>query len=123
MRWLGFDWHHQGHEHLYYASDYFERLYEFAQILMRHGKAYVDSQSAEEIHQNRGNFSTPGVNSPYRDRSADENIALLEKMRAGEFPDGSHVVRLKIDMTHPNIVMRDPVIYRIRHAHHHRTGA
>jgi glutaminyl-tRNA synthetase len=122
VRWLGFDWHHQGHEHLYYASDYFERLYEFAQILMRHGKAYVDSQSAEEIHQNRGNFSTPGVNSPYRDRSADENIALLEKMRAGEFPDGSHVVRLKIDMTHPNIVMRDPVIYRIRHAHHHRTG-
>ncbi|WP_286261306.1 glutamine--tRNA ligase/YqeY domain fusion protein [Polynucleobacter sp. HIN9] len=122
VRWLGFDWHHQGHEHLYYASDYFERLYEFAQILMRHGKAYVDSQSAEEIHRHRGNFSTPGVNSPYRDRSADENIALLEKMRAGEFPDGSHVVRLKIDMTHPNIVMRDPVIYRIRHAHHHRTG-
>ncbi|NDA85411.1 MAG: glutamine--tRNA ligase, partial [Burkholderiaceae bacterium] len=122
VRWLGFDWHHQGHEHLYYASDYFERLYEFAQILMRHGKAYVDSQSAEEIHQNRGNFSTPGVNSPYRDRSTEENIALFQKMRAGEFPDGSHVVRLKIDMTHPNIVMRDPVIYRIRHAHHHRTG-
>ncbi|NCX46151.1 MAG: glutamine--tRNA ligase, partial [Burkholderiaceae bacterium] len=122
VRWLGFDWHHQGHEHLYYASDYFERLYEFAQILMRHGKAYVDSQSAEVIHQNRGNFSTLGVNSPYRDRSAEENIALFQKMRAGEFPDGSHVVRLKIDMTHPNIVMRDPVIYRIRHAHHHRTG-
>ena len=101
---------------------YFERLYEFAQILMRHGKAYVDSQSAEVIHQNRGNFSTLGVNSPYRDRSAEENITLFQKMRAGEFPDGSHVVRLKIDMTHPNIVMRDPVIYRIRHAEHHHTG-
>lgn len=122
VRWLGFDWHHQGVEHLYFASDYFERLYEFATILMRHGKAYVDSQSAEEIHQNRGNFASPGVNSPYRERSADENLELFQRMRAGEFPDSSQVVRLKIDMAHPNIMMRDPVIYRIRHAHHHRTG-
>ena len=122
VRWLGFDWQHQDTEHLYYASDYFERLYEFAQILIRHGKAYVDSQSAEAIHQNRGNFGAAGINSPYRDRSAEENLELFQKMRAGEFADGSHVVRLKIDMAHPNIMMRDPVIYRIRHAHHHRTG-
>jgi glutaminyl-tRNA synthetase len=122
VRWLGFDWNHGGQEHLYYASDYFENLYKFAEILIEHGKAYVDSQSADEIHMNRGNFATPGKNSPYRDRPPSENLALFQKMRAGEFVDGSHVLRLKIDMTHPNIVMRDPVIYRIRHAHHHRTG-
>ena len=122
VRWLGFDWNHGGQEHLYYASDYFENLYKFAEILIERGKAYVDSQSADEIHMNRGNFTTPGKNSPYRDRPPSENLALFQKMRAGEFVDGSHVLRLKIDMTHPNIVMRDPVIYRIRHAHHHRTG-
>jgi glutaminyl-tRNA synthetase len=122
VRWLGFDWTHAGKEHLYYASDYFDNLYQFAEILIEHGKAYVDSQSADEIHANRGNFSTPGKNSPYRERSVSENLALFRAMRAGEFADGTHVLRLKIDMTHPNIVMRDPVIYRIRHAHHHRTG-
>ena len=122
VRWLGFDWNHQGKEHLYYASDYFGFLYEFAEILIKNGKAYVDSQSAEEIHQNRGNFSSPGINSPYRNRSAQENLELFQKMRAGEFADGTQVLRLKINMAHPNIVMRDPVIYRIRHAHHHRTG-
>ncbi len=122
VRWLGFDWNHQGKEHLYYASDYFGFLYEFAEILIKNGKAYVDSQSAEEIHQNRGNFSSPGINSPYRNRSAQENLELFQKMRAGEFADGTQVLRLKIDMAQPNIVMRDPVIYRIRHAYHHRTG-
>ena len=122
VRWLGFDWHHGDYDHLYYASDYFENLYQFAAILIEHGKAYVDSQSADEIHTNRGNFATPGKNSPFRDRTPSENLALFQKMRAGEFRDGSHVLRLKIDMAHPNIVMRDPVIYRIRHAHHHRTG-
>lgn len=122
VRWLGFNWDHAGKEHLYYASDYFENLYQFAEILIEHGKAYVDSQSADEIHANRGNFGTPGKNSPYRERSSAENLALFRAMRAGDFADGAHVLRLKIDMTHPNIVMRDPVIYRIRHAHHHRTG-
>lgn len=122
VRWLGFNWDHAGKEHLYYASDYFENLYQFAEILIEHGKAYVDSQSADEIHANRGNFGTPGKNSPYRERSSTENLTLFRAMRAGDFADGAHVLRLKIDMTHPNIVMRDPVIYRIRHAHHHRTG-
>jgi glutaminyl-tRNA synthetase len=122
VHWLGFDWHHDHVEHLYYASDYFEQLYQFAEILIKNGKAYVDSQSAEEIHQNRGNFTSPGRDSPYRDRSAAENHELFKKMRAGEFADGTQVLRLKIEMAHPNIVMRDPVIYRIRHAHHHRTG-
>ena len=122
VRWLGFDWHHGDYDHLYYASDYFENLYQFAAILIEHGKAYVDSQSADEIHTNRGNFATPGKNSPFRDRTPSENLALFQKMRAGEFGNGSHVLRLKIDMAHPNIVMRDTVIYRIRHAHHHRTG-
>ena len=118
VQWLGFDWG----EHLYHASDYFDRLYEFAEILIQHGKAYVDSQSADDIHANRGNFSQPGKNSPYRDRSPEENLQLFRAMRDGKFQDGEHVLRLKIDMTHPNIVMRDPVVYRIRHTHHHRTG-
>ena len=118
VQWLGFDWG----EHLYHASDYFDRLYEFAEILIQHGKAYVDSQSADDIHTNRGNFSQPGKNSPYRDRSPEENLQLFRAMRDGKFQDGEHVLRLKIDMTHPNIVMRDPVVYRIRHTHHHRTG-
>ncbi len=122
VRWLGFDWAVNGHTHLHYASDYFAQLYQFAEILIQHGKAYVDSQTADEIHSKRGNFNQAGQNSPYRDRSVEENLQLFRAMRAGEFSDGQHVLRLKIDMQHPNIVMRDPVIYRIRHAHHHRTG-
>jgi len=122
VKWLGFHWQHAGKEHLYHASDYFEKLYEFAKILIARGKAYVDSQSADEIHLNRGTFSQPGKESPFRQRSAEENLSLLDEMRLGKHADGTHVLRLKIDMQHPNIVMRDPVIYRIRHAHHHRTG-
>ena len=118
VKWLGFDWG----THLYHASDYFDRLYEFAEILIQNGKAYVDSQSADDIHANRGNFGQAGKNSPYRDRSPEENLALFRAMRAGKFKDGEHVLRLKIDMAHPNIVMRDPVVYRIRHIDHHRTG-
>ena len=122
VRWLGFDWEANGQTHLHYASDYFAQLYQFAEILIEHGKAYVDSQTADEIHTKRGNFNQAGQNSPYRERSVAENLQLFRAMRAGEFSDGQHVLRLKIDMQHPNIVMRDPVIYRIRHAHHHRTG-
>ena len=122
VRWLGFDWEANGQTHLHYASDYFAQLYQFAEILIEHGKAYVDSQTADEIHTKRGNFNQAGQNSPYRERSVEENLQLFRAMRAGEFSDGQHVLRLKIDMQHPNIVMRDPVIYRIRHAHHHRTG-
>jgi glutaminyl-tRNA synthetase len=122
VRWLGFDWEANGQTHLHYASDYFVQLYQFAEILIEHGKAYVDSQTAEEIHTKRGNFNQAGQNSPYRERSVAENLQLFRAMLAGEFSDGQHVLRLKIDMQHPNIVMRDPVIYRIRHAHHHRTG-
>lgn len=122
VQWLGFSWENQGVAHQYYASDYFDRLYEYAEILIQAGKAYVDSQSADEIHKNRGNFGQLGINSPYRDRTSAENLELFRAMRAGKYADGAHVLRLKIDMAHPNIVMRDPVIYRIRHAHHHRTG-
>ena len=122
VQWLGFSWESQGVAHQYYASDYFDRLYEYAEILIQAGKAYVDSQSADEIHKNRGNFGQLGINSPYRERSREENLELFRAMRAGKYADGTHVLRLKIDMAHPNIVMRDPVIYRIRHAHHHRTG-
>ena len=122
VRWLGFDWEANGQTHLHYASDYFAQLYQFAEILIEHGKAYVDSQTADEIHTKRGNFNQAGQNSPYRERSVAENLQLFRAMRAGEFSDGQHVLRLKIDMQHPKIVMRDPVIYRIRHAHHHRTG-
>jgi glutaminyl-tRNA synthetase len=122
VRWLGFDWIHDGVEHQHYASDYFDQLYEFAEKLIEAGKAYVDSQSADEIHKNRGNFTQLGTNSPFRDRSIEENLALFREMKAGKYPDGAHVLRLKIDMKHPNIVLRDPVVYRIRHAHHHRTG-
>ena len=118
VKWLGFDWG----THLYHASDYFDRLYEFAEILIQNGKAYVDSQSADDIHTNRGNFGQVGKNSPYRDRSPEENLKLFREMRDGKFKDGEHVLRLKIDMAHPNIVMRDPVVYRIRHTDHHRTG-
>ena len=118
VRWLGFDWG----EHLYYASDYFDKFYEFAEYLIRKGKAYVDSLSAEEIRDYRGTLTEPGRNSPYRDRSVEENLDLFRRMRDGEFPDGAHVLRLKIDMASPNINLRDPVIYRIRHVPHHRTG-
>ena len=118
VRWLGFDWA----DREYYASDYFEKLYGFAEDLIRMGKAYVDSQSAEEIQRTRGSLTAPGTDSPYRGRSVEENLDLFRRMRAGEFPDGAHVLRAKIDMASPNIVMRDPTLYRIRHAHHHRTG-
>ena len=122
VQWLGFDWHHEGKSYQFYASDYFETLYSFAEILISAGKAYVDSQSAEDIQINRGNFQQAGKDSPFRNRSIAENLTLFRDMRADKFADGEHVLRLKIDMTHPNLVMRDPVIYRIRHAHHHRTG-
>lgn len=118
VHWLGFDWQ----QNLYYASDYFDVLYAFAERFIEHGLAYVDSLSAEEIRQHRGTLSEPGKDSPYRSRSVQENMDLFHKMKAGEFADGTHVLRLKIDMASPNINMRDPVIYRVRHAHHHRTG-
>jgi glutaminyl-tRNA synthetase len=117
VAWLGFAWTAE-----LYASDYFERLYEFAVELIRSGKAYVDSLSAEEMRAYRGTLTEPGVNSPHRNRSVEENLDLLARMRAGDFPDGAHVLRAKIDMASPNINMRDPTLYRIRHAAHHRTG-
>ncbi|MBL8534016.1 MAG: glutamine--tRNA ligase/YqeY domain fusion protein [Betaproteobacteria bacterium] len=118
VHWLGFDWG----EHLFYASDYFETLYRFAEAFIEHGLAYVDSVSAEQMRELRGTLTEGGKESPYRNRSVAENLDLFRRMRAGEFADGAHVLRLKIDMSSPNINMRDPVIYRIRHAHHHRTG-
>ncbi len=118
VRWLGANWE----DREFFASNYFEKLYEFAEQLILAGKAYVDSCSAEEIRTMRGTFTTPGQNSPYRERSIEENLDLFRRMRAGEFEDGTHVLRAKIDMTAANIVMRDPTLYRIRHAHHHRTG-
>ncbi len=118
VRWLGFSWGDREH----YASDYFERLYELAVALIRKGKAYVDSLSAEEIRAYRGTLTEAGRNSPYRDRSVEENLDLFARMRAGEFEDGAHVLRAKIDMASGNINMRDPALYRIRRAHHHRTG-
>ena len=118
VRWLGFDWA----DRLFYASDYFEQLYHFAEQLIRDRKAYVDSLTADEIRDYRGTLTEPGKNSPYRDRSVDENLDLFRRMRAGEFPDGAHVLRAIIDMASPNINMRDPTLYRIRHAAHHRTG-
>jgi glutaminyl-tRNA synthetase len=117
VRWLGFEW-----DGLYYASDYFERLYEFAVELVRRGKAYVDSLSADEIRAYRGTLTEPGRDSPYRNRTPAENEDLFTRMRAGEFPDGAHVLRAKIDMASPNLNMRDPTLYRIRRASHHRTG-
>ncbi len=118
VRWLGFDWG----KHLYYASDYFEQLYEFAIQLIQAGKAYVDDLSADEIRQYRGTLTEPGKESPYRNRSVKENLELFERMRRGEFPDGSRTLRAKIDMSSGNINLRDPVMYRILHAEHHRTG-
>ncbi len=116
--WLGFDWG----DRLYFASDYFDQMYEYAVQLVRQGMAYVDDQSAEEVSAQRGNLNTPGTESPYRNRSAEENLDLLERMRAGEFAVGERVLRAKIDMAHPNMNMRDPLIYRILHASHHNTG-
>ncbi len=118
VRWLGFDWE----DRLFYASDYFDQLYEWAIQLIKKGKAYVDSLSAEEIRAYRGTLTEPGKNSPYRDRSIEENLDLFQRMRAGEFPDGAHVLRAKIDMSSGNLNFRDPVMYRILHATHHRTG-
>ena len=118
VKWLGFDWG----SHHYFASDYFEKLYAFAEALVSAGWAYVDSQSAEEMRTHRGTLTSPGRNSPFRDRSPSENLTLLREMRAGQHPDGRHVLRAKIDMASPNMNMRDPVLYRIRHAEHHRTG-
>ena len=122
VKWLGFDWQHDGGSHLYYASDYFDQLYAMAEYLITAGHAYVDSQSADQMAINRGNFGEPGKNSPYRERPAAESLDLFRRMKAGEFKDGEHIVRAKIDMASPNMNMRDPAIYRIRHAHHHRTG-
>ncbi|MPY88939.1 MAG: glutamine--tRNA ligase/YqeY domain fusion protein [Luteitalea sp.] len=118
IHWLRFDWG----DREFYASDYFERLYACAVTLIRTGKAYVDSLTADEIREYRGTLTEPGRESPYRNRPVDENLDLLERMRKGEFPDGTHVLRAKIDMSSPNINMRDPTLYRIRHAAHHRTG-
>lgn len=119
VKWLGFEWHGD----VYYASDYFGKLYEYAQVLIKKGKAYVDDQTPEEIRATRGDFTTPGTNSPYRDRSVEENLRLFEEMKTGKYKDGEKVLRAKIDMADPNIVMRDPVLYRILHADHHRTGS
>ena len=118
VKWVGFDWG----EHLYHASDYFEQLYQWAEHLVQTGKAYVDSLSADEIRAYRGTLTEPGKESPYRNRSIEENLDLFRRMRKGEFPDGAHVLRAKIDMSSPNVNMRDPVFYRIRHETHHRTG-
>ncbi|MGD8331100.1 MAG: glutamine--tRNA ligase/YqeY domain fusion protein [Acidobacteriota bacterium] len=117
VRWLGFEW-----DGKYFASDYFEQLYKWAEQLVIHGKAYVDSSSEEEIREYRGTVTSPGKPSPYRGRSPEESLDLFRRMRAGEFEDGAHVLRARIDMAHPNMKMRDPLLYRIRHAHHYRTG-
>jgi len=118
VRWLGFDWE----DRLFYASDYFEQLYEYATQLIKLGKAYVCSLTAEEIRATRGTLTEPGTESPFRSRSVKENLDLFERMRAGEFEDGAHVLRAKIDMASPNVVMRDPTLYRIRKVQHHKTG-
>ncbi|KAA3654485.1 MAG: glutamine--tRNA ligase/YqeY domain fusion protein [Proteobacteria bacterium] len=118
VQWLGYDWG----EHLYFASDYFEKMAACAEYLIGAGKAYVDSLSAEDMRAYRGTLTEPGKDSPFRSRSIEENLDLFARMKAGEFPDGTHILRAKIDMASPNINLRDPAIYRIRHAHHHRTG-
>ena len=118
VRWLGFDWE----DRLYFASDYFEQLYDYAVQLIKKGKAYVDSLSADDIRAYRGTLTEPGRESPFRNRSVDENLDLFIRMRSGEFEEGAHVLRAKIDMAHPNLLMRDPTLYRIRKASHHRTG-
>jgi glutaminyl-tRNA synthetase len=118
VKWLGFDWE----DRLFYASDYFEQLFEFALVLIRKGKAYVCDMSAEEISETRGTPTRPGKESPFRNRTVEENLDLFTRMRAGEFPDGARVLRARIDMASPNMHMRDPILYRILHASHHRTG-
>ena len=117
VKWLGFEW-----ANVFYASDYFDQLYLWAVEMIKNGLAYVDDQSLEEIRKNRGTVTVPGTNSPYRDRSVEENLDLFERMKNGEFADGSKVLRAKIDMAHPNMQFRDPIMYRILHAEHHRTG-
>src|SRR6266850_1449035 len=117
VEWLGFVWSAE-----LYASDYFERLYQSAVTLIAQGHAYVDSLNADDMRAYRGTLTEPGRNSPYRDRAVEENLALFARMRAGEFPDGAHVLRAKIDMAHPNMIMRDPVLVRIRHESHYRRG-
>ena len=118
VKWLGFTWE----DRMFYASDYFEKLYEYAVQLIKAGKAYVDDLTAEEMRQYRGTLTEPGKESPYRNRSVEENLDLFTRMKNGEFSDGEHILRAKIDMSSPNITMRDPAIYRIAHATHHRTG-
>ena len=118
VKWLGFEWDTR----LFFASDYFQQLFDYAILLIKSGQAYVDDQSADEIHDTRGTLKKPGVDSPHRNRSVEENLILFYKMKAGEFANGEKVLRAKIDMAHPNLNMRDPVIYRILHAYHHRTG-
>jgi glutaminyl-tRNA synthetase len=122
VQWLGFDWRHNDESNCYFASNYFETMYQFAEALIAAGHAYVDAQSAEEMRHARGTLTEKGVNSPWRDRPSAESMALLREMRAGQHPDGSLALRAKIDMSSPNINLRDPVLYRIRHAAHHRTG-
>jgi glutaminyl-tRNA synthetase len=117
IRWIGFEW-----DGLYFASDYFEQLYRWGEDLIEMGLAYVDSQDVETIRRQRGTSTQPGIDSPYRNRSVKENLDLFRRMRAGEFPDGAHVLRAKIDMADPHLILRDPLLYRIKHARHHRTG-
>lgn len=117
IEWLGFKWDNE-----FFASDYFDKLYEFAVTLIRKGLAYVDDSTSEEIAAQKGDINKPGTNSPYRERSIEDNLRLFEEMRTGKYPDGAKVLRAKIDMEHPNLLMRDPIMYRIKHAHHHRTG-
>ena len=118
VRWLGFDWE----DRLFYASDYFDQLYEYAVILIKKDKAYVCDMTSDEISETRGTPTRPGKESPYRSRMIEENLDLFQRMKAGEFPDGAKVLRARIDMSSPNMQMRDPVLYRILHATHHRTG-
>ncbi|MCR5709429.1 MAG: glutamine--tRNA ligase/YqeY domain fusion protein [Bacteroidales bacterium] len=117
IKWLGFQWAEER-----YASDYFDQLYEWAEQLIQRGLAYVDDQTLEEMRANRGTIETPGTDSPWRNRSVEENLRLFREMKAGKYPDGAKVLRAKIDMAHPNMMFRDPILYRIKHAHHHRTG-
>ena len=118
VRWLGFSWD----DRLYFASDYFQQMYDCAVQLVKAGKAYVCDLTGEQVREYRGTLTRPGKESPYRNRSIEENMNLFARMKAGEFPDGSRTLRAKIDMSHPNLNMRDPVMYRILHASHHRTG-
>jgi glutaminyl-tRNA synthetase len=125
VKWLGFSWEQGGEEYLHYASDYFDKLYAIAEYLIQKGVAYVDSQSADDMAKNRGNFGTPGTNSPFRNRPVEESLQLFRDMKAGKYKDGEHILRAKMSedaMSSPNMTNRDPALYRIRHAHHHRTG-